>query len=121
MAYQFSIDDVAFLASPDGAAALDSAAALPLTDASLLKDLPALRKHYGSSDGALVETVRNRRRAADKLVDADRLLLTDIALQQATPTAVRTPGSRHREALPGCRRARCDLLDRCRVTRLRGA
>lgn len=88
MAYQFSIDDVAFLASPDGAAALDSAAALPLTDASLLKDLPALRKHYGSSDGALVETVRNRRRAADKLVDADRLLLTDIALQQATPTAV---------------------------------
>ncbi|WP_341267187.1 THUMP-like domain-containing protein [Gordonia malaquae] len=88
MAFAFTLDDVAFLTSRYGEKALATASEMPLTDASLLKDLPELRSRYSPHEAALVETVRTRRRAVGKLDDADRLLLSDTALQQATPTAV---------------------------------
>ncbi|MCF8612257.1 class I SAM-dependent methyltransferase [Gordonia sp. HY285] len=88
MAYEFDVDDVAFLTSQRGADALADAARLPLTDASLLKDVPTLRGRYAPHEAALVETVRARRRAVGKLDDADELLLSDTSLQQSTPSAV---------------------------------
>ena len=94
MAYQFTLDDVRFLSSAAGREALDLAAALPLTDASLLGDLTRLRRLLGSSTGTgraavVAETVRLRRRAMGKLGPAAwQLLFTDEALQQATPLPV---------------------------------
>ncbi len=88
MAFAFSLDDVAFLTSRYGEKALETASSLPLTDASLLKDLPELRSRYAPHEAALVETVRARRRAVGKLSHPETLLLSDTALQQATPTAV---------------------------------
>ncbi|GAA4676993.1 THUMP-like domain-containing protein [Gordonia humi] len=88
MAYEFGLDDVAYLASAEGTDALNVTAGLPLTDASLLKDLPALRARYAPREAALVETIRARRRAVGKLDSPDALLLSDTALQQATPSAV---------------------------------
>src|SRR6478752_5093661 len=96
MAYQFTLDDVRFLSSAAGAEALELAAALPLTDASLLGDLTRLRRLLGSSAGTVragvvAETVRLRRRALGKLGPAAaRWLFTDEALQQATPLPVAT-------------------------------
>src|SRR6476659_8716352 len=101
MAYQFTLDDVRFLTSAAGAEALDLAGALPLTDASLLGDLTRLRRLISSSSatsgraGVVAETVRLRRRAVGKLgPDAARWLLTDEALQQATPLLVATHRAR---------------------------
>ncbi|MCF8589982.1 THUMP-like domain-containing protein [Gordonia liuliyuniae] len=88
MAYEFDVDDVTFLTSQRGADALADAARLPLTDASLLKDVPTLRGRHAPHEAALVETVRARRRAVGKLEDADELLLSDTSLQQSTPSAV---------------------------------
>lgn len=96
MAYRFSTDDVAWLAGPAGDEALAAAAELPLTDASLLPDLGRLRTRLGidaDRAGPVVETVRLRRRATDKLGGwAAGGLFTDEALQQASPVAV----ARHR-------------------------
>ena len=96
MAYRFSVDDVAWLAGPSGERALTAAADRPLTDASLLADLGRIRRVLdGEPDraGAVVETVRLRRRAVVKLGSwAQRGLFTDEALQQASPLAV----ARHR-------------------------
>jgi hypothetical protein len=100
VAYQFTLDDVRFLSSAAGAEALELAAALPLTDASLLGDLTRLRRLLGSSTGTgragvVVETVRLRRRALGKLGPAAaRWLFTDEALQQATPLPVATHRAR---------------------------
>ncbi|MCF8606779.1 class I SAM-dependent methyltransferase [Gordonia sp. HY442] len=88
MAYEFDVDDIAYLTSKQGSDALADAAALPLTDSSLLKDIPALRRKHAPHEAALVETVRARRRAAGKLDAPDSLLLSDTALQQSTPSAV---------------------------------
>src|SRR6478609_11972181 len=96
MAYQFTLDDVRFLTSAAGAQALDRAAELPLTDASLLSDLTRLRRMLVGSAGpgraaVVAETVRLRRRAVGKLgPGAAHWLFTDEALQQATPLAVAT-------------------------------
>ncbi|WP_040811310.1 class I SAM-dependent methyltransferase [Nocardia concava] len=92
MGYAFSRDDIAYLASPAGAAALAEVDDFALTPASLLKDLERLRKSFGDHTPALVETIRLRRRASAKLDGAQEWLFTDDALQQATPTAV----ARHR-------------------------
>ncbi|MGW4245420.1 THUMP-like domain-containing protein [Nocardia sp. NPDC004722] len=92
MAYTFSRDDIAYLTSAPGAAALAEVGDFALTPASLLKDLERVRKSHADRAPALVETVRLRRRAAVKLADAQDWLFTDDALQQATPTAV----ARHR-------------------------
>ena len=89
MAYRFDLDDVRYLSGPAGADALEAAAALPLTDASLLADLGRVRAVAGERAGAVVETVRLRRRAVGKLGEAAAgWLFTDEALQQATPRPV---------------------------------
>ncbi len=89
MAYRFTADDVRFLASPAGAQALSEADRLTLSDASLLGDLTRLRAGLGNRASAVAETVRLRRAAVPKLGASARLwLLTDEALQQATPHAV---------------------------------
>ncbi|MFE3190272.1 class I SAM-dependent methyltransferase [Nocardia sp. NPDC059240] len=92
MAYTFSRDDIAYLTSAPGVAALAEVGDFALTPASLLKDLERVRKSHADFASALVETVRLRRRAAVKLDNAQHWLFTDDALQQATPTAV----ARHR-------------------------
>lgn len=69
-------------------------AALPLTPASLLADVSTARRLLGSHAGPVVETVLLRRKAESKLDSPDRWLLTDTALQQATPM----PVARHRAA-----------------------
>ncbi|MFD8247795.1 class I SAM-dependent methyltransferase [Nocardia sp. NPDC059691] len=94
MGYLFTRDDVGYLGSATGRAALADVDRLALTSVSLLKDLEQVRGAYGDRAAALVETVRLRRRATAKLADAGEWLFTDDALQQATPTAV----ARHRAA-----------------------
>ncbi|MFE9575688.1 class I SAM-dependent methyltransferase [Nocardia sp. NPDC006044] len=88
MGYGFSREDVAYLGGPAGTAALTEVARLELTQASHLRDLASVRRAYGDRAAALVETVRLRRKAGAKLVDAGDWLFTDDALQQATPTLV---------------------------------
>lgn len=89
MAYRFTLDDVRFLSSAGGREALEQAAGLPLTEASLLADLTRLRRVLAGRAAVVAETVRLRRRAAGKLdPDAARWLFTDEALQQATPRPV---------------------------------
>lgn len=94
MGYRFTRDDVGYLGSATGRAALAEVDRLALTAASLLKDLEQVRRVHGDLAAALIETVRLRRRATAKLADAGDWLFTDDALQQATPTAV----ARHRAA-----------------------
>lgn len=89
MAYPFSVADVRFLRSAAGDDALSVAAGLPLTDSTLIRDLTRLRARLGERAPAVVETVRLRRKATEKLgVRSGRWLLTDEALQQATPAPV---------------------------------
>ncbi|MBM9466838.1 THUMP-like domain-containing protein [Nakamurella leprariae] len=89
MAYRFSLDDVAFLRSAAGTDALGLAAGLALTDATRLRDADRLRRAVGARAAAVLETARLRRLAVAKLgpLSAD-WLLTDEALQQATPAPV---------------------------------
>ena len=87
--YRFDVDDLSFLMSSAGADALAGAAVLPLTEATVLADLTALRRIAGARAAAVAETVRLRRRAVPKLGPAaGGWLLTDEALQQATPLPV---------------------------------
>ncbi|MDH3007689.1 class I SAM-dependent methyltransferase [Gordonia alkanivorans] len=88
MSYSFSLDDVAFLRSRHGEKALETVSALALTPASMLSDITKVRSRYAPHDAALIETVRNRRRAASKLRDPAELLLTDDGVQQATASVV---------------------------------
>ena len=89
MAFRFDLADVRFLVSADGADALAAASGLGLSEVSLLADLTRLRAVAGERAGAVVETVRLRRKAVAKLgPDAAGWLFTDEALQQATPVAV---------------------------------
>ncbi|TWP53529.1 class I SAM-dependent methyltransferase [Lentzea tibetensis] len=88
MGYTFSLDDVAYLRSDAGCAALSEVAALPLTPASHLHDIGVARKTSPDRFAALVETVLLRRRAQSKLDGADGWLFTDDALQQATASPV---------------------------------
>jgi hypothetical protein len=89
--YSFTLDDVAYLRSDAGCAALSEVARLPLTDASRLTDVAAARRIAGGTFAAVLETVLLRRRAESK-VDATGWLFTDDALQQATAS----PVARHR-------------------------
>ena len=88
MAVTFTLDDVAYLRSSAGADALAAVAAYPLTDATRIADVAAVRASFGQRTGVLVETVLLRRRAVAKLDDAGRWLFTNDALQQATATPV---------------------------------
>lgn len=94
MGYRFAREDVVFLGSAAGSAALTEVDRLALTPATYLRDVEWARREFGERCGALVETVRLRRRAAAKIDDAEQWLFTDDALQQATPTLV----ARHRAA-----------------------
>jgi hypothetical protein len=91
---RFTLADVAYLTSDAGAAALAEVEGLPLGGAELVSDVGAVRRRYGQWAGALVETVRLRRRAPVKFpgVDVCGWLFTDEALQQATHATV----ARHR-------------------------
>lgn len=89
---RFSADDVGYLRSHAGAAALAAVAELALTDATRVADVAAARAHYGERAAVLVETVLLRRRAAEKLSGlgfaVSEWLFTDEALQQATAAPV---------------------------------
>ncbi|MBF6225205.1 class I SAM-dependent methyltransferase [Nocardia abscessus] len=88
MGYRISREDVRYLGSVAGRAALAEVDLLELTPATHLRDLERVRRAHGDRAAALVETVRLRRRAGAKLLDAGQWLFTDDALQQATPTLV---------------------------------
>jgi len=87
---RFSTDDVDYLRSESGAAALAAVAELELTDATRLADIAAVRARFGDRAPVLVETTLLRRRAAEKLgeLGVSGWLFTDEALQQATAAAV---------------------------------
>ena len=94
MGYGFTLDDVEYLRSADGSAALADLDRLPLTAASYLADVATARTRAGDRAGALLETVLLRRKAVAKVDDPAGWLFTDAALQQATPSIV----ARHRAA-----------------------
>ena len=94
MGYRFGRDDVAYLGSAAGRAALTGVDRLELTSATHLRDLERVRRDHGDRAAALIDTVVLRRRARAKLPGARDWLFTDDALQQATPSAV----ARHRAA-----------------------
>ncbi|WP_024796610.1 class I SAM-dependent methyltransferase [Tomitella biformata] len=87
MGYTFTLDDVRALSSPEGAAALAEVDTLELSTRTHLADIGGVRARFGAATAALVETVLLRRKAVAKLRGAG-WLLTDDALQQATPTLV---------------------------------
>ncbi|MFZ0834638.1 MAG: class I SAM-dependent methyltransferase [Mycobacterium sp.] len=84
----FTLDDVEFLRSPAGIDALVEVSGFPLTDATRVADVAAVRTRFGERVGVLVETVLLRRRAAAKFSAASDWLFTDEALQQATAEPV---------------------------------
>ncbi|WP_196771660.1 THUMP-like domain-containing protein [Mycobacterium colombiense] len=87
---RFGTDDVGYLRSQAGAAALEAVAELELTDATLVADVAAARAKFGDRAAVLVETVLLRRRAVEKLgeLGVSDWLFTDEALQQATAAPV---------------------------------
>ncbi|WP_264063551.1 THUMP-like domain-containing protein [Mycobacterium montefiorense] len=85
---RFTADDVAYLRSEPGVAALAAVAEFALTDATRIADIAAARARFGDRSPVLVETTLLRRRATDKLGDVSSWLLTDEALQQATAAPV---------------------------------
>lgn len=89
MSYAFSLDDVAFLRSREGGAALEACSGLDLTESSRLSDVAAARRVIGARYAAAVlETLLLRRKAGDKVDGGCRWLFTDEALQQASASAV---------------------------------
>ncbi|HEY3995665.1 MAG TPA: class I SAM-dependent methyltransferase [Mycobacterium sp.] len=89
---RFTTDDVGYLRSVSGAAALAAVAELELAEATRVADVAAIRARFGDRAPVLVETTLLRRRAADKLsgpgFDVSNWLFTDEALQQATAAPV---------------------------------
>jgi hypothetical protein len=93
LSYRFSLDDVAFLRSAAGSAAVADCVTLPLTDATRIADVAAVRRTVGESRAAaVIETVVLRRKAASKVDACGEWLFTGDALQQASASAV----ARHR-------------------------
>jgi hypothetical protein len=84
----FGLDDVAYLMSDAGVAALDAVARHALIDATRVTDIAAVRARFGDRTPALVETTLLRRRAAVKLPGTGTWLFTDEALQQASAAPV---------------------------------
>jgi hypothetical protein len=85
----FGLDDVAYLTSDEGSAALAVVEALALTDRVV--EIARLRRQFGDRTPVLVETVLLRRRAGAKLAGlpgARDWLFTDEALQQASAAPV---------------------------------
>ncbi len=88
MGFGFTRDDVAYLRSSQGRAALAVADGYALSTRTHLADVSSLRARFGDRAPALAETVRLRRKAVGKIAAPERWLLTDEALQQATPHPV---------------------------------
>lgn len=90
MAYSFSLDDVAFLRSSAGSAAVAQACAeLALTEATRLSDVDSVRRAVGPQYApAVLETAMLRRRAMSKVDDPSDWLFTGEALQQASASRV---------------------------------
>lgn len=99
MGYNFTLDDVRWLSSPEGTQALAEVDTLELSTRTHLADIGGVRARFGAAGAALVETVLLRRKAAQKLAGAG-WLLTDDAMQQATPSLV---ASRRAQRLAGRR------------------
>lgn len=87
MGYNFTLDDVRWLTSPEGTAALAEVDTLELSTRTHLADIGGVRARFGARGAALVETVLLRRKAVPKLA-GEGWLLTDDAMQQATPSPV---------------------------------
>lgn len=87
MGYGFTADDVRYLSSPEGAAALAQVDSRELSSRTHVADIGGVRAAFGAMGPALIETVLLRRKAAAKLRGSG-WLLTDEALQQATPSLV---------------------------------
>ncbi|OBI48334.1 SAM-dependent methyltransferase [Mycobacterium kyorinense] len=82
----FGLDDVGYLTSDAGSAALRVVAGFALTDR--VADIAAIRARFGERTPVLVETVLLRRRAEAKLPGTGDWLFTDEALQQASAAPV---------------------------------
>jgi hypothetical protein len=85
---RFTADDVSYLRSESGGAALAAVAEFELTDATRIADIAAARTRFGARAPVLVETTLLRRRAVEKLGQVSDWLFTDEALQQATAAPV---------------------------------
>ncbi|WP_232070475.1 class I SAM-dependent methyltransferase [Mycobacterium noviomagense] len=84
---KFGLDDVAYLRSESGAAALQAVAGYAFAEATRVADIAAVRARFGERALVLVETTLLRRRSTAKLAglcDVSTWLFTDEALQQAT-------------------------------------
>ncbi|MEE2033168.1 THUMP-like domain-containing protein [Rhodococcus chondri] len=88
MGYDFTLADVRYLTSDEGVSALARVAERELSNRTRLTDIGWARTQFGERAAVLVETVMLRRKAAGKLTDAHRWVLTDDAVQQATPHRV---------------------------------
>ncbi|WP_236983934.1 MULTISPECIES: THUMP-like domain-containing protein [Mycobacterium] len=87
----FDVDDVSYLRSDAGAAALAVVADFEFGAATRIADVAAVRSRFGDRTPLLVETTLLRRKAAGKLDglgDVASWLFTDEALQQATAAPV---------------------------------
>jgi THUMP domain-like len=124
---RFSTEDVRYLRSESGAAALQAAAELPLTEATRVADIAAARARFGDRAPVLVETTLLRRRAAAKLSElgptyaVSGWLFTDEALQQATaaPVALHRAGRLARTGAP-VHDATCSIGTELAALRLAG-
>jgi hypothetical protein len=94
-----TLDSFRQLLTPTGQAALARAQSLDPTDATLLRDLHALRKEFPPDlASAALETIMLRRRARSKFSRADRMYFTREALEQASGELVaRQRAMRYRE------------------------
>lgn len=88
MGYAFTLADVAYLRSSQGAADLAEVAVRELSARTRLADIGWARTRFADLTAPLTETVLLRRRAVAKLPAAGGWLFTDDALQQATPASV---------------------------------
>jgi hypothetical protein len=101
------MDDVSYLRSESGVAALATVAEFALTDNTRVADIAAVRARFGDRTPALVETTLLRRRATDKLgqlcpsFQVSNWLFTDEALQQATAAPVALHRARRLAGGPG--------------------
>ncbi|AQA22499.1 hypothetical protein BTZ20_2030 [Rhodococcus sp. MTM3W5.2] len=88
MGYEFTREDVRYLTSEDGIAALTEVDRLELSTRTHLADIGRVRARFADRSAVLVETVLLRRRAVGKIDGGRDWLFTDDALQQTTPSVV---------------------------------
>ncbi|MCB0202335.1 MAG: SAM-dependent methyltransferase, partial [Anaerolineae bacterium] len=87
--YPLTLDLIDFLVSPPARQTLADLSGVDLDERQTLLLLTRLRVSFAPDEAAaLLDQARLRRRAIDKFPNADRLLFTDEALQQASSRAV---------------------------------